>query len=303
MWRIFLTVTGTFALSVNSLDIVVPGELLRSGEQTVLTADGTIDVHAHMTQFLPLFKTQDEFEEVVDKIHFSMYGRCDYAPRVASRAAEDLEFCRDDIIRSLISTYNYRYYLEIGCFQDEVFSQIAPLMDVAVGVDPKSGGTLHMTSDQFFAQNEQRFDLVFIDGDHTAKQAIIDFQNALNILSESGSIVMHDCNPLLEKRQYQNGGAYNGDVWKIIGYLRGRQDLEVVTVDIDHGVAVVQRRRNLHPLPDELQRKLDLHRDKPLEAFTYDDLRQHRAALLRLVSVAEFRAWLLARGEKGLAEP
>jgi hypothetical protein len=245
-----------------------------------------------------MFKTANEFEEIVDKVHYIMYGRCDYAPRVASRTAEDLNFCRDDIIRTLISTYNYHTYLEIGCFKDEVFNQIAPLMDVAVGVDPKSGGTLRMSSDLFFAQSEQRFDLVFIDGDHTAKQAIVDLENSLKVLTEYGSIVLHDCNPLLEKRQFPNGGPYNGDVWKVIGYLRGRPDVEVVTVDIDHGVAVVQRRRNLHPLPDELQQKLDLHRDRPLEAFTYDDLQQHRVALLRLVSVAEFRTWLSARSEE-----
>ena len=33
-----------------------------------------------------------------------------------------------------------------------------------VGVDPISGGTLRMTSDNFFKNNETFFDLIFLDG-------------------------------------------------------------------------------------------------------------------------------------------
>jgi hypothetical protein len=103
----------------------------------------------------------------------------------------------------------------------------------------------------------------------------------------------------LENRQYYNTGAYNGDVWKVVGYLCSLEDVEVVTVDVDHGVAVVRRRPNLHPLPAELRDK-QRRSENPLEAFTYADLERYRESLLRLVSVAEFRAWL---GEEVIEYP
>jgi hypothetical protein len=159
-------------------------------------------------------------------------------------------------------------------------------------VDPERGGTLRMTSDEFFSLNQMTFDLVFIDGDHSAKQVMVDIENALRILIVGGTIVLHDCNPAFENRQFRGHGSYNGDVWKVLSYLRGKPDLEVVTIDIDHGVAVLRRRANLHPLPMELRQQVARYAHDPLEAFTFAEMLANKMAILRLVSVAEFRAWL-----------
>ena len=39
-----------------------------------------------------------------------------------------------------------------------------------VGVDPVSGGTIRVTSDNFFRTNKEKFDCIFIDGLHKYAQ-------------------------------------------------------------------------------------------------------------------------------------
>ena len=55
---------------------------------------------------------------------------------------------RVKIIKEIIELKNYKNYLEIGCFNNELFNQIN--CDNKVGVDPVSGGTIRATSDEFF---------------------------------------------------------------------------------------------------------------------------------------------------------
>ena len=51
-----------------------------------------------------------------------------------------------------INKQNYKSYLEIGCDNDENFSRIS--IENKIGVDPSKGGTLRMTSDEFFKINK-----------------------------------------------------------------------------------------------------------------------------------------------------
>jgi SAM-dependent methyltransferase len=302
MFAIFFTSCLFSILPVlHAVDFVFPASFSATNEQMVLSIDEDehqlqpLDAAAHLSPQCHMFSSDDACEDAIDKMFHIVNGKCDYAPRLVSRTVEDLQTCRDDILRILVDRYQYKWYLEIGCFQDEVFNRIQPLMDVAVGVDPKTGGTVRSSSDDFFRSNTETFDIIFIDGDHSAQQAHVDVQNALEVLRPGGSIVMHDCNPRLEKRQIRNGnpgGAYNGDVWKVAVYLRSRPDLEIVVIDVDHGVGVVRRRPNLHPLPDHLAEKLRLSATEPLKAFAYQDLNAHREELLRLVTVQGFRQWL-----------
>ena len=41
-----------------------------------------------------------------------------------------------------------------------------------IGVDPVSGGNLRMTSDHFFKENKEKFDLIFIDGLHVMSKSL-----------------------------------------------------------------------------------------------------------------------------------
>ena len=142
---------------------------------------------------------------------------------------------RADLINKLIARSSFTRYLEIGCNTNETFNQIE--VQNKVGVDPVSGGTLRMTSDAFFAQNTESFEIIFVDGLHEAYQAELDIRNSLKVLAPGGVIVAHDCSPKFEIRQIVPvcTGVWNGDVWKAFLKLRQDPDLRCAVVDIDHG--------------------------------------------------------------------
>ena len=58
------------------------------------------------------------------------------------------DFYRWDLVNYLIDKNEYKYYLEIGCDKNQLFSKIN--LDEKVGVDPYSGGNIRKTSDDFF---------------------------------------------------------------------------------------------------------------------------------------------------------
>ena len=75
---------------------------------------------------------------------------------------------RFEIIQEIINLKNYKSYLEIGCDRNQSFSNIN--IEKRVGIDPVEGGTHKMTSDQFFKINNDKFDIIFIDGLHEYHQ-------------------------------------------------------------------------------------------------------------------------------------
>jgi len=151
---------------------------------------------------------------------------------------------RIEIIQRIINKQNYKKYLEIGCDNDENFSNIS--IDNKIGVDPLKGGTLRMTSDDFFKQNSQLFDLVFLDGLHTYEQTIKDINNSLKFLDNKGIIIIYDCLPKkiwnqIVPRMY---GHWNGDVWKAIVHARTYEDADTYTLKADHGLGIIFKRKN-----------------------------------------------------------
>src|SRR3990167_9921328 len=147
---------------------------------------------------------------------------------------------RIEIINALIKKHNYTKYLEIGTQNNVCFNAIN--IENKVGVDPVSGGTFRGTSDEFFAQNTETFDIIFIDGLHTAEQVHIDIINALNCISDNGTILIHDCLPMTELYQQvpRISKVWNGDVWK--GWAQFISECEftnICTIDTDCGIGVL----------------------------------------------------------------
>jgi hypothetical protein len=193
---------------------------------------------------------------------------------------------RTDLLNFLAEKYNLQRYLEIGVQVPELnFDNIKCPYKAGVDPDPKAKATFCKTSDDFFdmileysyldriqivqeaspyevsitangvAPSFSRinslfvpttYDLVFIDGLHTAEQVKKDFKNALKILSPNGFIVLHDCNP--EKEEHTivprptERGHWNGDVWRFAVAFTGYDNLWRWTVDIDNGCTVFWNR-------------------------------------------------------------
>ena len=155
---------------------------------------------------------------------------------------------RWDLIQHIINKYNYTSYLEIGCDKDQSFSKIT--INKKIGVDSISGGTIRDTRDNFFINNKDKFDIIFIDGLHHYEQVIKDIYNSLDILNDNGHILIHDCLPRTIAHQAipRYRGSWNGDVWKSIVELRTKSNLEVFTCEIDFGVGVIRKKNNTNPL-------------------------------------------------------
>jgi hypothetical protein len=155
---------------------------------------------------------------------------------------------RTDLLNHLAEKYNLQSYLEIGVQVPELnFDKIKCKHKWGVDPDPNARARHQMTSDEFFEFHrvsipDIQFDLIFIDGLHTAEQVKKDFENALKILSPNGFIVLHDCNP--EKEEHTivprptARGHWNGDVYKFAMDLIWWDPGCAKTVDIDNGCLV-----------------------------------------------------------------
>lgn len=131
-------------------------------------------------------------------------------------------------------------YLEIGCASNALFDSVP--CQCKVGVDPAKGGTHRMTSDDFFKQNKEQFDLIFIDGLHHYDQVHRDAQNAINCLRPGGWIAFHDFLPRswLEHHVPPVHGYWTGDCWKAGLELAATGGIDFRTLKIDNGVGVMR---------------------------------------------------------------
>ncbi len=168
---------------------------------------------------------------------------------------------RTYIINKIIRDNNLNSYLEIG-----VSNPYTNFLNIVCGkkvsVDPcieceyftreaieefKPFITYEMTSDDFFAQNAESFDLVFIDGDHSYEQSLKDLNNALKVVPVGGFVVLHDACPLnFESTQienFKNKLPYNGEVWKtVVSAIRDSNGaLKIGTFTYDWGVCVIKK--------------------------------------------------------------
>jgi SAM-dependent methyltransferase len=119
-----------------------------------------------------------------------------------------------------------------------------------------------MTSDAFFADNRETFDVVFIDGLHHYDQVRRDIVNALAVVRPGGWIALHDMFPRdwIEEHVPQIATSrWTGDGWKAAFELAAASGVEFRLVAIDHGVAIIRVLSETASLVDR-QAELGPHR-------------------------------------------
>ena len=160
----------------------------------------------------------------------------------------DDNLTRGFIIQSIIDRKKYKTYLEIGCDQNILFNSIK--IKKKIGVDPVSGGNVKTTSDNFFKNNKDTFDIIFIDGLHQYDQVKKDINNSLKVLNKNGVILLHDCMPSSFMRQApkRSSNIWNGDVWKNIVECRSLNEIDTYTIYADHGIGLILKRKNRNKL-------------------------------------------------------
>ena len=155
---------------------------------------------------------------------------------------------RLEIIQNIIISKHYKKYLEIGCDNDQILSNI--LIDYKIGVDPVQGGNVRKTSDDFFKNNLDKFDIIFIDGLHEYGQVNKDINNSLKALNDGGIILLHDCMPKSYFHQAvpRSRMSWNGDVWKNIVEARANPEIDTYTCFADEGIGIIFNRLNRNKL-------------------------------------------------------
>lgn len=191
---------------------------------------------------------------------------------------------RTEILNIIIRKKRYKTYLEIGVNTPSQpgYSHDSIEIETKHGVDPNVDTTYKMTSDEFFAQNSNKYDIIFIDGLHVFDQVYRDITNSLKCLNQDGTIVVHDCNPKKEitQRSARASNIWHGDVWKAILKLRmERQDITLYTIDADEGCAVIQKGRQ----------KLFNPLDTKDGVYTFSFFEKNRKKILNLKSARKFK--------------
>jgi len=158
-------------------------------------------------------------------------------------------FIHTSIILSIIRGLGCEKYLELGVYDASNISKISECCNDCVGVDISDFRKYHnftfynTTTDNFFDQNTEKFDVIFIDADHNFESVKKDFINSLSILNRFGIIFIHDTDPIY--KDYINPG-YCGDSYKIKSWLLNyNEELEFITLPIETaGLTIVKRKKD-----------------------------------------------------------
>ena len=218
----------------------------------------------------------NKFKKIINKFYYEFFIE-NFKNKISFDFPQD--YFRWDLIDYLIKKNNYLNYLEIGCDDDQLFSKVK--IKNKIGVDPVSGGNVRKNSDDFFFENKDKFDLVFIDGLHIYEQVKKDIINSLKCLNENGIILVHDCMPnsLSKQAVPRYKMKWNGDVWKAIVDLRQREDLDIFTCEIDQGIGIITKRKNSSML------KLN----KPVKNLKFKDYYYNYKEYLRIIKLTDFK--------------
>lgn len=228
---------------------------------------------------------------------------------------EDIE--RSVLINKLIDTYGFEKYLEIGVDLGNNFLKINCKNKECVDPFVKSSNyegnkdiympnekdsviydyiekyilTHKMYSDDFFKTTDKKYDLIFIDGDHTEKQVTKDIENSLFALTENGRIVLHDSLPpnkeaSLDKRESEcwTGGVFRS-ILKLNTLYTG---IKYYTVNTDMGVCIIQKMKSFNKKNENFNDNISYE-----DIFTNEYIRN---ASLNIISTSEFEE-LLANKE------
>lgn len=183
---------------------------------------------------------------------------------------------RTDVIQFLIDKFGYEKYLEVGVQYKQNWNDIK--CKHKVGVEPNNlndPDIYHGTSNEFFKANTDKFDIIFIDGDHNYNQVIIDIRESLNILNDGGCIVCHDSYPLTIEMTHEYS---NGTVYKAICDIRSESGFDICTFQEDHGVCVI-RKGNMTPYP--------------CKGMSYDEFFANAKEILNLKDGNEFKKYFV----------
>ena len=109
-------------------------------------------------------------------------------------------------------------YLELGVCGGGTFTNVWCKKKIGVDNNKETPATHIMTTDEFFEsrKKKEKWDLVFVDADHSVTQVTKDFNNVIKHLNKPSVVFLHDLYPNSE-----NEAIYScGDGYKILFFLK-----------------------------------------------------------------------------------
>jgi hypothetical protein len=202
----------------------------------------------------------------------------------------------------IINRLGYKSYLEIGLRSGDTFDKIR--CEEKLSVDPVElpghKPDFLGTSDEYFRDIDRKFDMIFIDGDHSHEQVTLDLMNSWDHLTDHGCIVLHDTNPPNERFILQDRSFTAYQV--LIDILQMPEipfELYTLTLEGDEamGISIVFKgnRTTKDPVKPDAS---TLH---PWYSFQQFD--KHRQEISNLISPNEFHKILGAKAGNASAKP
>ena len=182
-------------------------------------------------------------------------------------------------------------YLEVGIFKGATFQNVVAGekwgVDIAPAFDytrvPKNSRVIVKPSDDFFADlaAEKKFDMIYIDAEHTFHQAYRELVHSINHLEKWGVILLDDTVPAdsiaaipnqTESKEAasrihgETVWSHQGDVWKLVLQVRNKhKNLTVRTI------LQPSRPRTIMWINQSFTSKMALEDTEYLAPLTYED--------------------------------
>jgi len=160
-------------------------------------------------------------------------------------------FNHSEFICNLLKWIKPERYLELGVRDGTTFIPASKYCKKAIGVDAFNAPPFKLepnmefyntTTDDFFKNLSQdiKFDVVFIDADHSHEQSLKDFLNVKDRVIDDGFIFFHDTYPFDES--FLHPYACN-DCYKTALYIKQNfiDEFEILTIPINPGVTIVKK--------------------------------------------------------------
>lgn len=160
------------------------------------------------------------------------------------------KFNHTEFFKHLFQWLRPECYLELGVRDGINYQELSKFCKMSIGVDiiPNRVPILsnmqyyQMTTDEYFNKIDKnsKFDVVFIDADHSHEQSLKDFLNVKDMVIEDGFIFLHDTYPINEA--YMKTDLCN-DVYKTALYIKQNliDEFEVITLPIHPGVTMIKK--------------------------------------------------------------
>ena len=125
-------------------------------------------------------------------------------------------------------------YLEIGIGKKIQYNSVNT--DRKICDDVNGNADYNKGSDDFFINyNGDKFDIIFIDGDHSSDQTIKDYNNSIKHINDNGFIFLHD---LLPPDLNHCKPSLCGDSFQLLNYFVDN-NYDYLTIPEDFGLTLI----------------------------------------------------------------